>query len=95
MLNCQETSRLLSQSQDRPLTIKERLSLRLHLLMCDACDRIAQQLRFLRQAAATLEIQALMDDRLRLDERARKRIQRALRDSGLRGGGHVGEGPER
>lgn len=85
MLNCQETSRLLSESHDRPLTLRERLSLRLHLLMCDACSHFARQLRFLHKAVTALEIWTLADDRLKLGERARERIKRALHDGGDRG----------
>ncbi|HLF97550.1 MAG TPA: zf-HC2 domain-containing protein [Methylococcaceae bacterium] len=85
MLNCQKASQLLSQSLDRPLSFRERLSLRLHLLMCDACRRFAKQLRSLRPMAAELESRVLTDDRFKLDERARKRIKRVLHDGGEQG----------
>ncbi len=82
MLNCRQTSQLLSQSLDRPLSFRERLSLRLHLLMCGACRRFAKQLRFLRRAMAAMETRALADGRLRLGGRARERIKQAMRDVG-------------
>lgn len=82
MMNCQQTSRLLSQGLDRPLSFKERLSLRLHLLMCDACRHFAEQLRFLRQAAAEVEMRTLTNECLRLGERARERIKQAMREGG-------------
>ena len=50
MLSCQDASRLLSQMQDRPLFLGERVKLRLHLAVCNACSRFAAQLRFLRRA---------------------------------------------
>ncbi len=71
MLNCQGTSRLIPQNLDRPLTSKERLSLRLHLLLCGACRGFARQLRFLRQAMADLEMRTLADDRIKLGEGGR------------------------
>ena len=52
MLSCKEVSRLLSQGEDRRLTLVERLKLRVHLRVCDACMRFARQLAFLRSALA-------------------------------------------
>ncbi len=49
-LNCKETSRLLSQGQDARLGLTERIALRLHLRVCDACTHFSAQLQFLRQA---------------------------------------------
>jgi len=48
MLSCKEVSRLLSQGEDRRLTLAERLKLRLHLRVCTACVRFARQIAFLR-----------------------------------------------
>lgn len=50
MLSCKEVSRLLSQGEDRRLTLPERLKLRLHLRVCMACTRFARQIAFLRAA---------------------------------------------
>lgn len=50
MLTCKDASRLQSQAQDRPLHLGERLSLRLHLLICDNCRRFKRQLNLIRQA---------------------------------------------
>ena len=52
MLNCKEASRLLSQQQDRELSVSERLSLRMHLAVCKACTRVSEQFDFLRKAVA-------------------------------------------
>ena len=48
MISCKEASRLLSQMQDGGVPLRRQLSVRLHLLFCDACTRFAAQLRFLR-----------------------------------------------
>lgn len=53
-LSCRETSRLLSGAQDGRLRLGERLALRLHLGMCDACTRFSGQLAFLRRAMQAL-----------------------------------------
>lgn len=49
-LDCKETSQLLSQAQDTHLPIWERVRLRLHLGVCDACTQFSRQLDFLRTA---------------------------------------------
>ena len=53
-LTCHEASRLLSQGMDAPLPLGQRLRLRLHLLVCDACSNFSRQLRLLRRAIARL-----------------------------------------
>ncbi|MFH7587476.1 zf-HC2 domain-containing protein [Oceanimonas smirnovii] len=40
---------LMSEAQDRPLTAREKLSLRMHTLMCRACHHFQQQLPVLRR----------------------------------------------
>lgn len=50
MLSCKEVSRLLSQGEERRLTVLERVKLQLHLRVCTACTRFARQLGFMRQA---------------------------------------------
>lgn len=54
MLTCKEATQLLSQSQDRPLALRERLALRLHLLICDACSNFRRQLDFVSRASRQL-----------------------------------------
>ncbi len=54
MLNCEEASRLLSESQDRALSSGERLRLRFHLAMCKPCGNVEGQLDFLRKAMTRL-----------------------------------------
>ena len=49
-VTCREASELLSHMQDRPLTRRERVRLRLHLAICTYCSRFARQLSFLREA---------------------------------------------
>ena len=50
IIRCKDASRFVSQQQDAPLTYWQRLTLRLHLSVCDACSRFERQLRFLRTA---------------------------------------------
>lgn len=48
MLNCHEVTRLVSESQERPLALGERLSLKVHTMMCDGCRNFKEQIPFLR-----------------------------------------------
>ncbi len=50
MLSCKDVTRLCSEEQDRPLTLSERLNLRMHLAICKACTNFRQQMFFLRAA---------------------------------------------
>jgi hypothetical protein len=85
MPSCQEVSRLASESMDRPLPIRRRFSVRLHLLMCSLCARFRRQIGFLRDAARSFS-EASEDDQLfanaRLSPQARARIKEALEHNG-------------
>ena len=48
---CREASELLSQAQDRPLTLREKLVLYVHLPLCQGCRNFREQLGFVRRAA--------------------------------------------
>ena len=50
LLSCKETTRLLSQGQDRSLGFGERVALRVHLAICKGCRNVDAQFRFLRIA---------------------------------------------
>jgi hypothetical protein len=54
MLTCKEVSRLVSQGLDRRLGWSERLTLRLHLAICDGCTNFKKQMDFLRRALREL-----------------------------------------
>ena len=48
--SCREVSELLSQAQDRPLTLAEKFALHVHLPLCQACRNFREQLRVIRAA---------------------------------------------
>ena len=54
LLTCKEATRLVSQGLDRQLGPAERLTLRLHLLICDGCSNFSKQLAFIRRTRAHL-----------------------------------------
>ena len=47
---CQDVTRLVLESEDRRLAPLERLSLRLHWMMCSGCRRFRGQHRLMRVA---------------------------------------------
>ncbi len=48
MMNCQQTTRLLSDALERELSIKERTSLKVHTMMCSGCRNFGKQMGTLR-----------------------------------------------
>lgn len=62
IITCKELSVLASQRQERTLTLRERLALRIHLVVCEGCRHAAKQLEFIRRAIKQL---AERDDRPR------------------------------
>lgn len=53
-LDCREASRWLSRLLDEDVPAAEHARLRLHLVMCDDCRHVDEQLRFLRAAMQRL-----------------------------------------
>ena len=47
---CKEVSALLIAREDRALPLRERLALRLHMAMCQACPRFERQVLTMRNA---------------------------------------------
>ncbi|MFZ1546199.1 MAG: zf-HC2 domain-containing protein [Candidatus Nitrotoga sp.] len=48
MINCRNATRLLSEAQERPLSITERMALKLHVIMCSGCQNFKDQMDTLR-----------------------------------------------
>jgi hypothetical protein len=50
MLSCKQATELMSQEQDRPLSLTERVGLRLHVWICTGCNKSRRQMSVLRDA---------------------------------------------
>lgn len=48
MLNCNNATRLMSESQERSLSITERVSLKLHMMICSGCRNFNDQMGVIR-----------------------------------------------
>ena len=75
--SCRRAVRLQSEALDHPLTFRERLGLRFHLLICKWCRRYGKQIAFLRTAARHEEPD-LDSVPQRLPPEARERIKQRL-----------------
>lgn len=54
MLTCKNATRLISESEDRPLSINEKMQLRLHLMLCSGCARYEKQIQMIGRACKSL-----------------------------------------
>ena len=79
-LHCSESSRLASESLDRPLELAEALAWRLHGLICTSCRRYHGQLLALRKIAGDLALRSDSPSPSLPDD-VRERIKRSLRDN--------------
>ncbi|HHH35397.1 MAG TPA: zf-HC2 domain-containing protein [Gammaproteobacteria bacterium] len=83
MLSCKEVSKLVSQAQDRSLTLRERISVRLHLFMCNMCRRYRRQLVFLTRAGRNFR-NTPRGKAYDLPETAKARMERELAEAARR-----------
>lgn len=83
-LSCREASRLISESLDRELSRRERWSLRMHTLLCTACQRFAQQTKLIREAVANMPDairEKWADSTTKLSVERRTQIKRLLAEA--------------
>lgn len=50
MMNCWQATKLISESQERALSVTEKLQLKVHVMMCSGCNNFRLQVPFLRKA---------------------------------------------
>jgi len=76
---------MVSQSLDRKLTLHERVNVKLHLLICDACRKMVKQMKLIRALSqryhtstdSGAELQHLSEA---ATTRIRERLDRELRE---------------
>lgn len=51
MMNCQQATKLLSDAQERKLTLNEKTSVKIHVMMCSGCRNFGSQMGDLRDLA--------------------------------------------
>lgn len=77
---CKQTVEIISQSMERPLTLREHLLLKLHLWVCMWCLWYMEHLQLMRDALRLQENESDVDvsTTTRLSDEARERIRRSL-----------------
>jgi len=80
MRSCKDTTRLLSDSRDRPLPFMTRMGLRMHLMMCYLCRRYDHQLDVIEAVVANYAASAEENHPAGLSPEARARIKDSLTD---------------
>lgn len=81
MLTCKQASELISADYDRRLQVRERISLRMHLLICTPCRIAARQIALIQQFIASRRGSDLsFASTARLSTEARERITNRIAD---------------
>jgi hypothetical protein len=78
-VDCKHASQLISQAQEKPLPLMQRIGLRFHLMLCDACTNFSKQLAFLRDAVRQARLHVERDERLTMSRDAHDRILEAMK----------------
>lgn len=78
MLNCKQTSQLVSQSLDRRLTLQERFAVKEHLLICKYCRRFSRQLMAMRVGLKRMTQSVEENTSLHMSSESKARIAKAL-----------------
>jgi hypothetical protein len=75
---CQQTVETISQSMERPLSLDERLKLKLHLWICAWCQWYIEHLQIIRETARAKADEPPEYAPGGLSDEARERIRRNL-----------------
>jgi len=78
VLHCDKVSKFVSESMDRDLSFTERMSVRVHLLMCRHCARFAKQLEHMR---SVIRKESSKYPQQKLDEDAKVEMKKRLRQN--------------
>ena len=78
--SCKDIVQIISASLDRPLTLREKFLLKMHLIACKPCVRYLDQTTFLSKAIRIMDQDEKADlFRGSLSESSRSRIKAAIR----------------
>lgn len=81
MISCKQASQLTSQALDKKLSMWERLSLKLHLIICKNCQRFSQQIHKLHVTIRSMGKQIEEDINITLPKETKKRIVSSIQAS--------------
>ena len=80
--DCKTITPTISESIDRQISVREKITIKLHFITCDACSNYLKQVKFLRQAMQVQE-KIFMDGKdisnSKMSAEAKARIKKALK----------------
>lgn len=79
MINCKEYVELSSQQLDRSLSLWDRITMKLHHLLCPPCGLIQQQFKAIRNACRFSVDDEAFDESSRLSDEACERMKAAIK----------------
>lgn len=56
MINCEESSKLISKKKDQALSFKEKIALKIHNLICSACALFETEVDLISDAVKRTEL---------------------------------------
>lgn len=74
MITCKQASQIISQSLDNPLSWSDRMKVKFHLFICDACTRFNRQLHLISNALKSMRSDTENDSTIQLTSEAKIRI---------------------
>jgi hypothetical protein len=77
--SCKAAARLQSEAFDHELSLRQRLGLRIHLVLCKWCRRYGKQITFVHNAAHSHPDAMAESASQQLSAEARERIRQKLR----------------
>lgn len=80
MPSCKDVSALISKGMDRQLPLRKRLSIRLHVSMCDLCRRYEKQIHLLRRGFSYYADPDMNIAENPLTPEAKARLEKAIAD---------------
>jgi len=82
MISCQRATELICRRSDEQLSAREHVELRLHLFLCDFCDKFQKQIAVIRAALRYKEegsSDVPTDSAFRLSVEAKGRLKEKLK----------------
>ena len=77
-MDCKQASQVISKALDRKLTLRERLALKFHLLVCNACKQFNQQLIALRSTFKKLNAAIENDTNIQMPSETKNRLLKSI-----------------
>lgn len=87
MISCRKATQLLSKEMDEPLSRWEKLSLKVHLLVCWCCNRFKQQIQIISKQLQEMARESLAFEHFAeidlpgLSAEAKERIMKVLKNA--------------